>query len=72
MPQSICSSCRTNLYSAARTTDLLDPRCPACGATQLRSRRPAPPRMASADHRRIAERFGAFMERSQAQVRVVR
>jgi predicted RNA-binding Zn-ribbon protein involved in translation (DUF1610 family) len=72
MPQSICSSCKTDLYSAARTADLVDPRCPACGASQLRSRRPAPTRMASADHRRIAERFGEFMDRSQAQVRVVR
>lgn len=79
MPQSTCPSCTADLYSAARTADLIDPRCPACGASferargsgfagssQLRSRRPAPPRMASADHRRIAARFGAFMDRSHA------
>jgi hypothetical protein len=52
---------------------LIDPRCPSCGtsseyarSTATRTRRPAPIRTAaSADHQRIAQRFGAFMDRGR-------
>ena len=66
MPQFICSSCSTGLYSAARLDDLTDAGCPACGAQS------ALIRPASDDHRRIAERFGAFMDRGRlGQARLV-
>jgi hypothetical protein len=33
MPHLMCRSCGTALYSAAREADLIDPDCPACGAS---------------------------------------
>lgn len=33
MPHFICDSCGTRLYSAARPANLIDPGCPACGAS---------------------------------------
>jgi hypothetical protein len=73
MPRFKCESCRTSLYSAARAGDLIDDRCPSCGAPSdsarpvaVRARRPAPIRWASADHQRIADRLGAFMDRGRA------
>jgi hypothetical protein len=81
MPEFMCESCGTRLYSAARSADLIDPDCPACGAsadpiqaphagrvrlTALRTPRAAPIGMAPTGHQRVADRFGAFMERGRA------
>jgi hypothetical protein len=81
MPQFICSSCKTGLYSAARPADQIDARCPVCrgssgearphtrvsgGRSTTRGRRPGPIRTASADRQRIAERFDALMDRVRA------
>ena len=77
MPQFICSSCKTGLYSAARPADQIDARCPVCRGSSgearphtrsgvrstTRGRRPGPIRTASADRQRIAERFDALMDR---------
>jgi hypothetical protein len=75
VPQFICSSCGTGLYSAARTTDLIDASCPTCGASSDSPPsvvpRPARTWTRSADHRRITNRFGAFMDRAHtAQTRL--
>ena len=73
MPQYTCASCRTSLYSAARPADLIDSRCPSCGAAPdharsaaTRIRRPAPIQMAaSTDNQRIVDRFADFMARGR-------
>jgi hypothetical protein len=73
MPQYTCEACRTSLYSAGRAADLIDRSCPSCGVSldharsaATRARRPAPIRMAaSTDHRRIVDRFAAFMARGR-------
>jgi len=71
MPHYECETCRTRLYSAARTADLIDPLCPSCGAssdqgrsaaTRGRRRRPGQT-AASGDHQRIVDRFADFMAR---------
>jgi hypothetical protein len=78
MPQFICSSCKTSLYSAARPADLIDAPCPVCRASSAEARpprrvgsvrattsgrRPASIRTAYADRQRIAERCDALMDR---------
>jgi hypothetical protein len=73
MPHYSCESCKTRLYSAARQANLIDPRCASCGVSAdhsrsaaTRARAPAPIRReASADHKRIVDRFAAFMARGR-------
>jgi hypothetical protein len=81
MPRFICSSCKTGLYSAAHNADLIDSRCPACGGSSgearprrrasggqsiNRGRRSARISPRSADHRHLAARYGALMDRVHA------
>lgn len=78
MPHFTCSSCGIGLYSAARPADVIDARCPACGApprrgfarrrfdgaqsTAIPARRERR-RPVSAGHARIVDRFDAFVAR---------
>jgi hypothetical protein len=68
MPHLKCSSCDADLYTAARSQDLIDPRCPTCGAAPGRvgPTHVAPIRRASTSHQRIADRFGEFVESGRA------
>jgi hypothetical protein len=81
-----CQSCGARHHSAARNADLIDPACPACGASSdpgrpseptrvarahANARRPTPIGAAAPGHQRVAERFGTFMARGRpAAVRV--
>ena len=59
MPQFKCSACRAGLYSAAATTDLIDPRCPSCGSHEV----------ARLDAERWLDDGGSFSSAAVARVR---
>jgi hypothetical protein len=79
MPYFKCVACRTRLYRAAASADLVGDLCPGCGSLlepvseraevvgfrRIRFRDNAADGGASSTHQRIADRFGDFIARRE-------